>query len=72
MVIILKCKEILNHYAVYQELTQCSRSIIFKKKNKLIEKKMRIVVTRGGGWREEELDEGSQKVQTSSYKTNKY
>ena len=31
MVIILKCTEILNHYVVYQELTQCCRSIILQK-----------------------------------------
>ena len=37
-------------------------------KNKLIEKEVRFVVTRGGGWGEEELEEGGQKVQTSSYK----
>ena len=29
------------------------------------------MVTRGRDWGEEEVDEGSQKVQTSSYKINK-
>ena len=32
---------------------------------KLIEKEIRLVVTRGGGLREGELDEGGQKVQTA-------
>ena len=39
--------------------------------NQLIEKEMRFVAIRGGGGGGE-LDEGSQKVQTSSYKINKY
>ena len=42
------------------------------KVNKLIDKEIRIVVTRGGGSGEGELDEGIQKVQTFSYKINKY
>ena len=37
-----------------------------------MEKEIRFVVTRGGTWREEELDQGGQKVQTPSYKINKY
>ena len=41
-------------------------------KNKLIEKEIRFVVTRGGWWEQEELDEGCQKVQTSNYKIYKY
>lgn len=36
------------------------------------EKETRFVVTRGGGWGEEGQDKGNQKVQTSSYKINKY
>ena len=35
-------------------------------------KKITFVVTRGRGWWEGELDEGRQKVQTSSYKINKH
>ena len=65
--------EISNHYAVYQEIIQCCKSIILQKQNKqLIEKGIRFVVTRGGAWGEGEFDEGSQKVQTSSNKINKY
>ena len=36
------------------------------------QKKIRFLVTSGGGLGEGELDEGVQKVQTSSYKINKY
>ena len=36
------------------------------------EKEIRFVVTSSRGWGEGELDEGSQKAQTSSYKINKY
>ena len=45
------------------------------KTNKLIEKEVRFVVTRGRGWGRGwgvELDEGGPKVQTSNYKINKY
>ena len=41
-------------------------------KNKLIGKKIRFVVSRDERWVEGELDEGRQKVQTSSYKINEY
>ena len=41
-------------------------------RNKLIEKEIIFVVTRGGDCGEGELEEGGQKVQTSSYKINKY
>ena len=37
-----------------------------------MEKEIIFVTTRGVEWRERELDEGSQKVQTPSYKINKY
>ena len=47
-----------------------SKSI--KQINKLIEKEIKSVATRGGGWGGKELNEGGQKVQTSSYKINKY
>ena len=43
-----------------------------KQRNKLTEKEVRSVVTSGQGQRDGELDEGGQKVQTSSYKINKY
>ena len=41
-------------------------------KNKHIEKEIRLVVTWGGGWGEGELEEGGQKVQTSSDEIIKY
>ena len=43
-----------------------------KPTNKLKEKEIRFVVTEVGEWAEGELDEGSQKIQTTSYKINKY
>ena len=43
-----------------------------KETNKLIEKEIRFVVTRGSGEGKGELDEGGQEVQSSSYKINKY
>ena len=48
--------------------------LYFKNKqvNKVTEKKIRFVVTSGRGLGERELGEGSQKVQTSRYKINKY
>ena len=42
------------------------------KTNRLTEKEIRFVATRCGGVGDGELDEGSQKVQTSNYKINKY
>ena len=42
-----------------------------KQTSKLIEKDIGYVVARGRGWREGELDEDSQKVQSFSYKMNK-
>ena len=42
------------------------------KTNKLREKEIRCVVTRGRSQGEGELDEGGQRVQTSSYKINMY
>ena len=41
-----------------------------KQINKLAEKEIRFVVTRDEEWGQGELDEGSQKVQISSYKIN--
>ena len=50
LVIILQYIEILNHYIVNQELTQCCRPIILQRQaNKLIEIEMRFVATRGDG-----------------------
>ena len=37
-----------------------------------IEKEIRFVVTRGREWEDGELGKGSHKIQTSSYKINKY
>ena len=37
-----------------------------------MEKEIRFVINKGKRWGEGELDEGRQKVQTSSYKINKY
>ena len=52
---------------------QCYRSIILQKQTKkLIEKEIRFVVTRCREWGDRKLDEGSPKVQTPSYKINKY
>ena len=41
------------------------------KKNKLIDAENRFVVARGGGGQVGKMGEGSQKVQTSSYKISK-
>ena len=49
------CAEMSNHYVVYQELTQCCMSIIIQNQTN----KNTSVVTRGEGWGEVELDEGS-------------
>ena len=43
-----------------------------QKNPKLTGKEIRLVVTRGGGQGERELEEDGQNVQISSYKTNKY
>ena len=40
---------------------------LLKKKKKLIEKEIRFAVTRSGKWEKEVLEEGDQKVHTSSY-----
>ena len=58
------------------ETTQSCRSVIIQTPTnqltkKLTEKEIRLVVTRDGGWEKGELDEGGQKVQTSSYKMNR-
>ena len=37
-----------------------------------MEKEIRFVVTKDGWWGEAELDELSQKIQSSSYKLSKY
>lgn len=69
MVIILKHPEIMNHYVVQWELTQCCWLIVIQKQiNKLIGKK--CVYQRQGVGRSE-LDDDGQKVQISSDKINK-
>ena len=68
MLIIVKCIEILNHYAVYQDLISCCKSITLQRQ---IRRKRYLIcdyLGRGRG----RLDEGSKKVRTSSYKINKY
>lgn len=50
-----------NHSVVYQELT-----------SKLIEEEITSVVTRGRGYMKGDLDEGSQKLQASSYRITEY
>ena len=53
--------------------TQCCKSIILSKQtNKLIEKERRFVIARGRGCMEGGMNESSLRVQTSSYKINKY
>ena len=42
------------------------------KTNKLIEKEVRFVVTRGRYWGEGGLDKSSQKLQTTNYKISMY
>lgn len=39
VVIILKCIETANHYVVYQELTQCCRSIILQRQSSSYKKR---------------------------------
>ena len=65
----MKCTEISNHLAVYQELTNSVLGQLHFK-NKLIEKVIRYLVT--WGEEEAELDECGRKVQASSYKINKH
>ena len=59
---------------MYQELNSVVGQLYFKNKQAInvIEKDIQFVVARGGGWGKAELNEGNQKVQTSSYKINKY
>ena len=59
--VILKYIEILNHYVVYEELVLFEVNYT-SKTNKFIGKEITFVVTRSRVWREEELDEGRQKV----------
>lgn len=75
MVVILTCTERLNHYVVHWELIPCYTSITRQKKPKQTHRKRdQIVVPRDGrvGMGGRELDEGSQMVQTFSFRTNKY
>ena len=68
VVTILIYVEISNHYIVYQELTQCHRSIILQKQEYSWKKRSDLWLQVGGQW----LDEDGQKAKTSSYKINKY
>ena len=43
-----------------------------KKKTKLIETGRRLVAARIGEWKVEEMDDGGQRVQISSYKINRF
>ena len=70
MVIILKHPEIMNHYAVQWELTQCCWLVTLQKQiNKLIGEKKCVYQRQGVG--RSELDGDGQKVQISSDKINK-
>ena len=65
----LKGIEISNHYVGHEELTQCSRSVTLQKQT--YRKRDQICGYQRWEVGERELDEGSQWVQTSSYKINK-
>ena len=67
--IILKPIEILSNYVIHWELRKSYKSIILQKLTHR-KKEIRFVVTRGEEYGEGKWDEGSQKVQTSSYKVN--
>ena len=67
----------LSHASMGPEFSQLKQILLtikvcLRETNRLIEKEIRFGLTRGRGWGEGELDEGSQKVQTCSYKINKY
>ena len=53
-------------------MLQITEISITKQANSVIEKETRVVVIRGSGWGKEESEEGTHKVQASSYKMNKY
>ena len=53
-------------------MLQITEISITKQANSIKEKEIRVVVIRGSGWGKEELEEGTQKVQASSYKINKH
>ena len=69
-----------NHFEMYRNIeslcsitgTNIVWSIILQKQtNKQTHRKRNnFMVTRGGEWEDQELDEGSQKAQTRSYKIN--
>lgn len=55
----------------------CDITYMYNLKNKstqkkLIEKHVKFVVTRSGGWDMEQLDENGERMQTSNYKTNNF
>ena len=60
----------------YVQGTSTVLSITLQKQTneQTLEKQIRFLVTRGGGWRGKwvEFDKDNQKVQTSSYNINKY
>ena len=72
MVIIFNCIEISNHYEVYQELTYNTVGQIQFKNKQTYRKRDQICGYQRQGVQRGTLDEGIQRVQTSSYKINKY
>ena len=67
--IVLKSMEISNHCcATGTNVVYCKSIILQKQANKLIEKEIRFVVTRGEG---KKLEEDNQKAQTPSCKISK-
>ena len=47
-------------------------NLIQNEQEKLIEKEVRFVVTRGGDWGQAEMEESGQKVQTYNYSLSKH
>lgn len=72
MVIILKRIETASHYVVYQELTQYHRSILFPKNKQTWRKRHQVCGYQRHKVGGEKPDKGCQKVQTFSYKINRY
>ena len=70
--IVLKCIEISNQYVVYQEVTSVVCQLYAKNiQTNSHKKRSDLWLPEVGNEREGELDEGSQKVQTSSHKNKK-
>ena len=55
-----------------RQIRMISYMVSKKKKYSQEKRSIRPVVTKGEGWGERKLEKGGQKVQTSSYKINKY